>query len=250
MAAAAVDTGMAIEAIKSPPPTVEDALSRMTELKAVCKRMLAANAAPSGTTSEGEAWRLEKEIEGLVIHSASVPGLSARRFRATTRLPCSPKFFRDSCVSFDERLKWDTAVAETSQLHGEDKCGEGSTIWRLIVNGAFGVSRRDFVEVGTIEIDDDRTLWSYGQSVAADDVPSGDCVRGVNYPGSGWVVRPAEGPDGSKACDCSYVVLTDLKGWLLSSVVSMALTGQFTQFFKQARAHIESRLAGGAEDDG
>lgn len=236
-------------AIRMGPPPMASVESRLSDLKRVCKAMLAVNAAGSAT-SEGVAWASESSKDGIVVDSAAVPGLSARRFRAVTRLPCSAKFFRDSCIAMDERLKWDTAVADFTELLGTDKCDVNTTVWHMSVNGAFGVSGRDFVDMATIESDSDGTVWSYGQSVLAGDVPSGACVRGVNYPGSGWRVKPIKSESGALQCECSYVVLSDLKGWLPSAVVRMAMSGQFADFFRLAKAHIAKRLEGGAKDDG
>tara|TARA_Y100000780_G_C13625017_1_gene394140 strand:- start:227 stop:916 length:690 start_codon:yes stop_codon:yes gene_type:complete len=228
---------------------MDGVVPQLPHLKRVCKAMLAMNAEGS-TTSEGVAWTSESSNDGLIVESAAVPGLSARRFRAVTRLPCSASFFRDSCIAMDERLKWDTAVANYTELLGPGKCGANTTVWHLAVNGAFGVAGRDFVDFGVVEADSDGTVWSYGQSVQAEDVQSGDCVRGVNYPGSGWRVRPIKSGSDSFECECSYVVLSDLKGWLPSAIVRMAMSGQFADFFRLARAHIEKRLEGGATDDG
>jgi hypothetical protein len=233
-------------------PTIADAIAGLGDLKARCKTMLAANSAPDGkVSSEGAEWKLEKEAGGITIHSAEATGTGLRRFRAVTRLPCSPKYFRDSCIDNEERIKWDAAVGGHTGIKGHDECDAHTTIWRLVVNGAFGVSQRDFVDVATIELDGEGHVWAFGCSLSADDIGSDGCVRGVNYPGSGWHVRPVtDEATGEAHCECTYIVLTDLKGWLLSGVVNMAMTGQFQDFFRLAKAHVQKRKDAGIADDG
>lgn len=233
-------------------PTISEAIAKLAELKAACKSMLAANSvALVKTSSEGAEWKLEKEADGITIHSADAIGTGLRRFRAVTRLACSPKFFCDSCIDPTERKKWDTAVGGHTIVKSHAECDGVTTIWRLVVNGAFGVSPRDFVDIGTVEVDDMGHVWSYGRSLQADDIDTASCVRGANLPGSGWHVRPVKDElTGATHCDCTYVVLTDLKGWLPSSIVNMAMTGQFLDFFRLAKAHIARRKDEGVADEG
>jgi hypothetical protein len=238
--AAAGSPSAALATMRECPLEWKAALERWEVLRAVCKDLLLHNATES-TTSEGAEWSLEKEAEDVTVWSAPVPGMSCRRFRAVTRLPCTPSFFRDRVIAVDERLKWDPTISSYEELR-PDLGGEGSgSFWRMVVNGAFGVSKRDFVDFGVVETDDSGILWSYGMSVKHDELSSGDCVRGVNFPGSGWRVLPVLNDDGAcRSCECHYIVLSDLRGWLLSSVVNMAMTGQFLQFFRLARDHIRS----------
>jgi hypothetical protein len=79
-------------------------------------------------------------------------------------------------------------------------------------------------------------------------------VRGVNSPGCGWVLEPlppqrkddASGKDGSRLptnhngwVRVTYVVQSDLKGWLPPSVISASMVGMFGSFFGDMLAHME-----------
>lgn len=199
-----------------------------------CHSKLVINLDPAtALSSDGTSWAMETETEGVRIESCSTAS-SIRRFRAVTEID-APAHAVARCLHWEERGKWDTNMASHRVVCD---IGGDATIGHYVVNGAFGVSKRDFVDALCVRNEDDGAVWSFGLSVEHADAPvSSDAVRGFNFPGCGWCAQPI--PSSSR-CTFSYVISTDLKGWIPSMIVNRAMAGSMLALIQQMRHHLAS----------
>lgn len=226
--------------------------------------VLLRNASPAPLTSDGTPWApasthaATPHHGALTIHKAAVPGSSLARFRAVCTLPHAPAAVARFVGACGPRLAWDRNVAglDTVVLAAEGGPPQRAAVvlLRSSTKPVGPVSAREFVDVVRTAAVGRGVYVNGGAGVAdVDDPrfpPRPGFLRGYNSPGSGWVFEPAAGAGGRAATRVSYLIHSDLRGWLPSLVVNAALTGAFEAFFADLGAAMAAPGSGVGQDEG
>eukprot|EP01062_Namystynia_karyoxenos_P003125 TRINITY_DN11098_c0_g1_i1.p1 TRINITY_DN11098_c0_g1~~TRINITY_DN11098_c0_g1_i1.p1 ORF type:complete len:238 (+),score=58.38 TRINITY_DN11098_c0_g1_i1:85-798(+) len=208
----------------------------------------------------GEKWRTDKNKDGAVAESSSVPGSSARCFRAWVEVRC-PKAkpgergcaerLMDLITDYAKRPQWDSGIASGTV---EQRYQGGEEVIAVSTTGSTISPRwwRDCRKRWTQPDGSVRNItcaWDEGDPKA----PKG-LVKGVNHPGGGSAVLrcPKDskpGPDGSECWRAVMVGHSDIGGWVPTSVVNAASSGGYhntaLQLAKQA-AGFGCTMVGGS----
>jgi START domain len=155
---------------------------------------------------------------------------------------------------FAGRLSWDQNIKGLDKIIIKTLSGEGATgdeicAFRSATKAVGPISGRDFVDaiyVGKFSSlpEDVKKCLAAGQVGHPDEClinggmgaeaghPSfpetKEFVRGLNYPGSGWLFEPT----GPESVRIYYCVQSQLNGWLPAAVVNSSMQGMFVDFFK------------------
>lgn len=201
-----------------------------------CVRLIDADRAPASAS----AWRLEGEVApGVLVESCAVAGLSLRKFRARGSLPAPPAAVAPLLWQRERRLAWDASYAGIDELvprFGGLPASDDAGLVRLSLKPVLVVSARDFVNVQLMRdrSASDGSFLSVSYSVTDDACPPHpDFVRGDVLPGSAWHLAPGE--DGN-SCVLTYVILTDIKGWVPAFAVNAAVSKTFESYFVTLRS--------------
>jgi hypothetical protein len=227
-------------------------------------QLLLTNAALDGSPSaDGTPWSeaSRKPDLHLTIYRSDAKGSSYARFKAVCVLPHAPAVLARFVADNEARMKWDSNIArlETHALAAGDAAGTGSPpppgakfyLLRCQTHAVGPISARDFVDaVATYALPDGRLVNGGASVVDAARCPERKgVVRGWNTPGGGWVFEPVRVPatsDGTGArvhTRVVYVIHSDLRGWMPSSVVNAALTSTYVAFFTDLRKAMAAAVA-------
>ena len=95
------------------------------------------------------------------------------------------------------------------------------------------------------EIDEHGVMLGFGSSVTLGERPAvSGAVRGVNHPGCGWRFTPvwpdgqSGDPDEAPSTALTYVIHTDLKGWLPAWAINSSMTSTFHQLVTSATSYM------------
>jgi len=184
-----------------------------------CRAALLSNADGEKVNLDGNAWshrQAESGLKGEVQSASTTAGVTSWKCQIT--LPYSPAVLK-AAISPTNRNKWDTQVRSIEEKlfvpTEVDNVTCAVTIYS--VNGVLVIAARDFVDVSYHETTDDGSVLLYGRSIETPMYgPQSGYVRAENLEGGGWVIKPILSKDGGvpTASRCSYVIMSDLKGWL------------------------------------
>ena len=206
--------------------------------------LLLRNADPGAATSaEGSPWVLSTrraDIQ-LEVYHAVVPGSSFLRFKAVCVVPFAPAVVAAFMGDGARRLQWDPNVARLDSLPVEHPPPRGRVYLLHSQTKAVGpISSRDFVDVvAVVELPGGAHANGGGSVVDARLPEQRGIVRGWNSAGGGWTfvpIAPAAGAAAPRRVETrvTYVIHSDLKGWLPALVVNSAITSNYVTFFEGA----------------
>jgi hypothetical protein len=191
-------------------------------------------------------WREEKApLPDVKVWSKAVPGSSVRLWRARGTLPASVADTARALLEPGFRSVWDPTFAGIVDLvefvDGGASAAAVKRKWlinRMWLQGAHGISPRDFVAYQLIEADaSSGRRMSIARSVAHPRGPEvAGFVRGELLPGSGWRLEPV--PGSPHECVYSHVTYCDLKGWIPVWLINSAMADTYKQSFGQLRKHL------------
>lgn len=197
-------------------------------------------------SADGTEWAAvtKKDDQHLEIYNCSVPGSSFLRFKATCVLPHTPKAVSEFLQDTQNRLTWDANVSRLDTTLIEEGPKGKVLILHSQTKAVGPISARDFVDVVAIRELADGCFVNGGASVLDGRFPEQKgVVRGWNSAGGGWHFAPTPGQDGSVHCTVTYVIHSDLKGYLPAFVINSALTGNFVTFFTGLRKAMAAAAA-------
>ena len=218
----------------------------------------------------------------LVVHDSPHAGRSQRAFKAVIELPFSLTAVVTHILDLEARMKWDkniaklaaTPVREVLAAQPLPQDTASYLVFCSCTRAVGPISGRDFVDaiyVGPMSLLPDEVRLAAPPTVAATawvnggaGLPGGHAsfpesssfVRGANF-GSGWVVELLAGPSDASATAAplprgathggwtrvTYIVQSDLKGWLPAAVVNASMVNMFVTFFDNLIAHMAAAAA-------
>jgi hypothetical protein len=235
---------------------------------AFCKAALSVllKHADGDTNAAGTPWVCKNSVPHLrlrVVDSA-YNGAPQTLFKAVIEVPYCLRTVLTTITDLQRRLTWDRNIAGLGvTVVREVGAGEGGMppprfcLFHSATKAVGPISGRDFVDavfIGPISALPPEIVAQAPKAIApgawvnggcglpegSDKYPGSSLVRGLNAP-SGWVLEPSSAPADAGAAPLpaghdgwtriSYVVQSDLKGWMPSMVVNASLTGMFTDFF-------------------
>jgi len=212
----------------------------------------------------------------LTVYSCKEPNSSLKRWLGVCLFPATDcvelmNYFND----LQKRLTWDkncshleahhlytwpvidpsaapTAEKKTLGVHNSLK------FLRCTTSAVGPISARDFVDINYLRHDVDRSGKVYAVLSCGGVTPELEnahktkystiypvvpgVVRGTTSGGCGWYIkqdRDAGTGEYTDACTVSYVIHSDIKGWLPSMLINSAIGGTFAEFFEAVK---KSRL--------
>lgn len=223
-------------------PTVMLPLPEIAQLKTLARMGLDKMKANVGSLgSEGHPWIETSFNKALNMHmyQCDVGGGMHRRHKAVIDVPYAPRYFLDALLNDARRLVWDGSVATlTSQPIGTPE----DCLWLQhgVTKGVYGVSPRDFVNAVSFENLEGGGIVHGGMGI--EEHPLFPQRRGVqralNLCGVGWHLLPIPPPEGRAAAAdsswtrVSYIIHTDLRGWLPQFVINAAMGSTYAGFFE------------------
>ena len=194
---------------------------------------------PTGS-NDGFLWR-EMSFNAALrmrLYQGDVPG-KVTRHKAVVLVPHSPREFLDALLNDPRRLVWDASISHLESV----AVGESGRLWIQygVTKGVFGVSARDFVSAVGFEDLDGGGIVHGGSGIPAGHPSFPErpgIVRALNLEGVGWhlvpVPPPADASEEQRAnpwTRISYVVQTELRGWLPQFVINSAMSSTYSAFF-------------------
>lgn len=175
---------------------VEKVNAKVKKLLVRSLEMLEKNAGSGTVTCDGETWVNEAGTADLKVYSASIPGLSIRRFKVVTEVVGNRDEIYAELFHFDKRLVWDTALNSGKQLAEYDADGAGENVFITKVDtaaaGGGAVSSREMIDAGLLKYTDDGGLF-YAQAslgrefeklVPSIPKPKKNPIRAFTHPGN------------------------------------------------------------------
>lgn len=198
--------------------------------------------------ADGPAWTeaAHRPELSLVVQRQPVAGSPYARFRAVCELPHPPPAVLHALCDCPARLRWDSAVARLDTVDLPVPAASTRLLLLHSQTHAVGpISARDFVDaVAVVGPLDGGVFVNTGASVVDGRFPEQrGVVRGVNSPGGGWLLAPCG--DGSST-RVTYVIHSDIRGWLPAAVVNAALVSTYVSFFRELRGHLAVAAHGAA----
>lgn len=212
-------------------------------------RLIVNAALDAATTAEGAPWVLSTRREDLhlTVYHAAVPGSPTYRFKAVCLMPFHPAVTAQFLSDGVGRLRWDPAVSRLDCIPVADTPRGRVHLLHSQTKAVGPISSRDFVDVVAVVRTPSGGYANGGGSVTDPRLPEQrGVVRGWNSGGGGWTFEPVEeagGADAGPRCRVTYVIHSDLKGWLPALIINSAITGNYVTFFSGALAAMrEARL--------
>ena len=195
--------------------------------------------------ARGDGWTecASRPELSLVISRTPVAGSPLARFRAVGELPFPPDAVLRTLCDCPRRLQWDGSVHHLDVIelpHGEAAVSRDSSSQLTLPKEYLAptrcyllhsqtrpvgpISARDFVDACAVDAIGDGAYVNGGASVPDARFPErSGVVRGWNSPGGGWIVEPLQIDNRGLHTRLSYVVHSDIKGWIPSAVINHAL---------------------------
>jgi hypothetical protein len=200
------------------------------------------------TGCEGHPWVETGHHAALSmrIYQCDAGSGAPRRHKAVIAIPFSARQVLDVILDDPVRLTWDKAVAKLVSQPIADR------VWLQygITKGVFGVSPRDFVNVVTMEDLEGGGLVHGGAGIEEHALfpHQPRVLRALNMCGVGWHLVPIPSPDGSAQpwTRVSYVIQSDLRGWLPHFVINSAMSSTYAGFFEGVIKELKHRHDGQA----
>jgi hypothetical protein len=199
--------------------------------------------------SSNKDWVEESSpCDGVTMSSTAVEGMSLRRFKAVGIIPAPPSEVSRLLWEADVRMTWDKSylgIQNLNRITGGESTDDMVT-QRLLIKGILIISQRDFVCTHM------RRTQSNGEAITISyAVPEEENVfpidpqftRGEVCEGTGWRVRPVKVLDGKEEkehCELTYVIMTDLKGWVPAFVINGAMGQTFKAYYEGLKTKVNS----------
>lgn len=185
-----------------------------------------------------DGWKLEagkQDAKTGSVHSLRIPHVG-KIFRLEGTVDCSAKdLFSELVERVTDTPRWNPTVSESKIIQVVDECTDICYNASPAIGGGI-ISSRDFVNVRHWKSKGNITV-SAGCAVCHPDVPVNKShVRGETKPG-GWVFQQLDGKPNS--CLFSWLVGSDLKGWIPQSVVDAAFAKTLLEFLH----HVQKRIS-------
>nr|WEY07736.1 sex hormone synthesis StAR3 [Sinohyriopsis cumingii] len=194
-----------------------------------------------------DGWKLEggKNVHEGIVQSTYIKKYGRKVFRLQGIIDYPPKMLWEEMIQgLGDSPKWNPTAIECRTLQVlEDNIDVQYNVSAEALGGL--ISARDFISV---------RKWGYreGSFVSIgcgcthpDMPPQKKYVRGDNGPG-GWMFQPIENePD---RCLFTWLVNTNLKGWLPHAVVDQGFSSVLMEYLKILRGHIEDVKQSKLED--
>lgn len=212
--------------------------------------LLMANTRNPDINSDGNPWRFEFERKDLQlkVYNSMAHGNTIRRFKAVCVIPgIAPRELMAFIGDCPRRLTWDRNICALTTLQIRDDSRGLVTILRCATKQVGPISGRDFIDATIVRNLDDGSIVNGGSGLCPEDLhllhpESKAFVRGLNQPGSGWLVEPIKSPDGAvTGSNIQYIIHTDLKGWFNAFIINQAIGGSYTAFFEDMLGALRER---------
>eukprot|EP01137_Pigoraptor_chileana_P025286 Opistho-2@94548 len=190
--------------------------------------------------SSFDGWKLEKEADGVLVHSRPSPGV--KLFRSTAIVEMSPRaVFEMVYYNIESQPNWNKAMTEYRTIETINDITD--ITYAMAAEAAGGmVSPRDFVNIRQWRLCEDGTYLCGGTGTTHERCPERQGItRGLNGPG-GFVLLPVKERPG--CTQFVWVVNSDIKGWLPKYVVDQAMTGVIIAFNGMLQSHVQSLAEG------
>lgn len=189
-----------------------------------------------------DGWKLEagKNLQTGIIHGQYIKKYGKKVFRLQGILPLPPKeCWAEMVAGLNDSPRWNPTVIESRSLQSIDDTTE--VTYNIAAEAAGGlVSARDFVSIRHWT-QKEGVYLSIGVGCKHPDMPvQKKYVRGENGPG-GWSFQEVEGEPGHTLY--TWIVNSNLKGWLLQAAIDQAMSGVLLEYFKLLLNHIEEYKA-------
>ncbi|XP_062519768.1 stAR-related lipid transfer protein 3-like [Corticium candelabrum] len=183
-------------------------------------------------------WKTEKLADAgrVICESLERPKPQTKLFRCRGVVPCSSvEIFRILYLECEKTPQWNSSVAKCEVLYRIDN--RTDIIYNIAAEAAGGmVSRRDFVNVRYWEKQGDIYI-SGGKGIEYSRMPKQDgIIRGLNGPG-GYIMAPSS--HNHQHSLVTWVLDTDLKGWIPQYIIDKALAGVMLNFFSSLTERVE-----------
>ncbi|XP_053408877.1 steroidogenic acute regulatory protein-like isoform X1 [Mercenaria mercenaria] len=190
-----------------------------------------------------DGWKLEtgKNLQEGIIYSQNIKKFGRKIFKLQGVIDMAPHdLWQDMVNTLNDSPKWNPTILESRPLQVVDDCTE--ITYNIAAEGAGGlVSARDFVSLRQWMCYNNSMYLSVSISTTHSDMPpTKKYVRGDNGPG-GWVFESVENePD---RCLFTWIVNTNLKGWLPQAAIDQAMSGVLVSYFKLLVDHYKEIIA-------
>ncbi|XP_052804044.1 steroidogenic acute regulatory protein-like isoform X3 [Mya arenaria] len=181
-------------------------------------------------------WKLEtgKSLEEGMVYCKNIKKYGRKLFKLKGFINMAPRdLWEDMVKTLNESPEWNPTILESRTLVVVDDTTE---IMYNIANEAAGglISARDFVTVRHWLVHKNMHIVA-SVSCACPEMPiQKKYVRGENGPG-GWVFEAVDGePD---KCLFTWIVNSNLKGWLPQAAIDQAMSGVLTTYFTLLLQH-------------
>jgi len=231
-------------ASQSPKPSAQRCTAHVAAAHAGIDRLIVNAASGATNTAEGSPWVLSTRRDDLhlTVYHATVPGSQFYRFKAVCRMPFHPAVTAQFLSDGAGRLRWDPNVSRLDTLPVADTPRGRVHLLHSQTKAVGPIASRDFVDVVAVVRTPSGGYANGGGSVTDARLPEQrGVVRGWNSGGGGWTFEPVEADAG--LCTVTYVIHSDLKGWLPSLIINNAIVGNYVTFFSGALVAMrEARL--------
>jgi hypothetical protein len=244
---------MADETSASPVPREDIDAGLLARLRECVASLETDRKAVAGDVAgDGSEWRVESDAApGVSSVSRPMEGTNLRKYRAIGTIAATPKEVRDLLWIGPERMAWDITYESIDDrvIFTGAAANEDPRLGRLALRPVLILSPRDFVMLKMC-VDHGAQGAHHSYSAVAlsivDDarVPEVEgYVRADVCPGSGWHAEPAVQDDGSVHCKLTYVIMTDIKGWVPQALVNTAVNSTFSKYYTCLAARVEELKA-------
>ena len=159
-------------------------------------------------------------------------------------------------AAITDRMVWDYNMAEHRILEQRTPT-HAVGLW--VTKKNFGIDRRAFYDLEFTWPKPDGTLWCFGKTIdfkPGEPLPASvgkvsNYTRGYNHPGSGWVFEPFEagesvtgngtGVGAGGGVRVTMAVLSDIKGWVPTSLVNSSIPKHNIWMMKTLAKHMNSK---------
>ncbi|XP_065167926.1 steroidogenic acute regulatory protein-like isoform X1 [Atheta coriaria] len=181
-------------------------------------------------------WKKSK-AEGDDIVEWLQPAPKARKiFKLTSVVNIPPKYlFEELFYRVETMPEWNPALMESYRVQVIDEHTDIS--YQISANGARGaVSSRDFINLRQWKrLEDGYAIASVSTSHPSLNDKNVKCIRGENGVGC-WMIRAI--PTDPNSCVFVWVLNTDLKGWINSTILEVAFVNMMFDYIKNLRKYI------------
>lgn len=186
-----------------------------------------------------DGWKHEggKNLDEGMIYSQTIKKFGRKIFKLRGIVNMAPgDLWEDMVHTLNDSPKWNPTILESRTLIVVDDNTE--VMYNISAESAGGlISARDFTTIRRwLKINDNMHVAVSVSCQVADMPPSKKYVRGDNGPG-GWIFEPVENePD---KCLFTWIVNTNLKGWLPQTAIDQAMSYVLSSYFKLLLGHYE-----------